>query len=115
VNLLLKFGVVLLVAFVVLASLGLLFWARPAPVLGVDADSLAHSVDKNPPADSPCVEGPGDDWTCSFGGTRYRVEVKWTGCWNGERISGRVNNYTPQEISGCLDLQDYLRLEDALN
>lgn len=114
-SLLLKVAIVLLIAFVVITSLSLLFWVRPAPVLGVDAESLAHSVDKSLAADNPCLEVPGDAWICSFGGTNYRVEVKWTGCWSGERISGRVNTNNPQKLSGCLDLQDYLRIEDALN
>ncbi|MBK8293534.1 MAG: hypothetical protein IPK93_01695 [Solirubrobacterales bacterium] len=113
-KLLLKFGIGLLIAFVILASLGLLFWARPTPILGVDGNSLAHSVQDSQYYEK-CREAPNGDWICEKAGTRYAVDIGWDGCWDGDRISGPATTFTPNEISGCVNLQDHLRLEEALN
>ena len=113
-RLLVKVAIGLLIAFVVFASLGLLFWARPAPILGVDGDSLAHSVQGTQYYDQ-CKKRPDGKWTCAKDGTRYSVNVDWDGCWNGAHVSGPVTTYTPEKINGCVNLQDHLRLEEALN
>ncbi|MBK5231705.1 MAG: hypothetical protein JJE13_01825 [Thermoleophilia bacterium] len=101
--------------FVLFCTLVLLFWARPSPILGFDAETLAHSLEKG----QQCRKGPGGDWTCSIDGdgppTWYRVDVGWDGCWEGNRFAGPVATFTPEEISGCIDLADHMRFEEAFN
>ncbi|MGK2932547.1 MAG: hypothetical protein ACSLFD_07240 [Solirubrobacterales bacterium] len=113
---LVKVAVVLLIAFVVLAGLGLLFSARPTPVTGVDASSLAHSVKSN---GSYCSEIDGGNWDCAIeldrGTTHYTVEVGWDGCWDANRTKGPVARNTPESKTGCVDIWDHLVLEDIFN
>lgn len=112
-----KLTIGLLIAFVVVASAGLLFWARPTPILGVDGKSLAHSV-KDGSDTAPCTKAAGD-WVCEIEGdgppTKYAIDLRWDGCWKGDRVSGPLAAFTPEEISGCISLGDHLRLEEVLN
>lgn len=112
-----KVAIGLLIAFVVLAGVGLLFSARPTPILGVDGSSLAHSVDE---AQSICEQRSDGNWTCLVTDAprpaEYRVAVRWDGCWKATRSAGSVgSNGGPEEVTGCIDLWDHLRLEEALN
>ncbi len=108
-----KIAIVLLIAFVVLASLGLLFSARPTPVLGVDGDSLAHSISNS----APCIEGTsGGVWNCWRNSTvGYRVEVGWDGCWDATLYKAPRMSDVPRTRSGCIDIWDHLELEDTFN
>lgn len=115
-NLLLKIAVAALVTCVILVGGTLLFTARPTPVMGLDADALSHSVASS---GAQCSEDPGGNWACAIFGkdkpTRYRVEANWLGCWDGARIAGPVTADTPEGISGCVDIWDHVRVEDAIN
>ena len=115
-NTLLKVAIVLLIAFVVLAGLGLLFSARPTPVVGLDSDALAHSVR---PSSGTCREASDGEWSCRIEGVRrmvsYRVEAGWDGCWVAERKGPASGTMTPATMSGCVDIWDHLRLENVFD
>lgn len=115
-SLLLKVAIALLIAFVTLAGMALIFSARPTPVLGVDAGSLAHSVKS---AGAGCSENSDGTWVCVLEGdkadTRYSVDVRWDGCWEATRYRGPVTEFTPDSKSGCIDIWDHLRLENAFD
>ncbi|MGA7397869.1 MAG: hypothetical protein WBW62_10530 [Solirubrobacterales bacterium] len=114
-SLLLKLAIGLLAAFVIICGLGLLFSARPTPILGLDPDVLGHSVAKGEFEDQDCKELPNGNWSCLITGnkrpTTYEVDVRWDGCWKGTRTAGPVTTYTPEKVSGCVDIWDHLQLE----
>lgn len=112
-----KIVIGLLIAFVVLAGAGLLFSARPTPILRVDGESLAHSVDE---AQSICEQRPDGGWNClvtdGFRPADYEVDVRWDGCWKATLSTGSVRSTRgPEEITGCVDVWDHLRLESLLD
>jgi len=115
-SLLAKFAIFSIVAFVVFCGTILLFTARPTPVVGVDAGSLAHSVRS---ADTGCSRNSGGTWDCAHKGrqgtTHYRVDVDWIGCWDAERVKGPVTKDAPRSLSGCIDIWDHLQLENTFN
>ena len=109
-----KFLIYAFIGFAVFGIALMLFLVRPSIVAGVDGGALAYSVEKGPYG-RECRKGPGDDWTCLVEGdrssARYRVDVRWDGCWQAERVSGRVTDYTPQKLSGCISVIDHLQLQ----
>jgi len=108
---LMKVAIVLLAAFVVVAGLGLLFSARPTPILGADGDSLAHSISE---VDS-CTEIDGT-WNCLRNGNiGYRVKVGWDGCWDATLFGKNPATRLPRTRSGCIDIWDHLRIENSFN
>lgn len=115
-SLLAKFAIFSIVIFVVVCGTALLFSARPTPIVGVDAGSLAHSVRST---DTGCSGNGDDGWDCAVTGkagtTHYRVEVDWAGCWDADRTKGPVSESTPQTLSGCVDIWDHLQLENTFN
>ncbi len=115
-RLLMKVAIGLLIAFVVLVGAGLLFSARPTPITGVDAGSLAHSVKST---DAVCRESSDGNWHCALeadkADTQYEVDVGWDGCWEATRIRGPVTRFTPRGLSGCVDIWDQLQLENVFD
>ena len=113
---LLKIVIAAMATGVVLVSGALLFSARPTPLIGLDGDALAHSV---PGSIGACREITGGEWTCAVEDgkrkARYRVDVDWAGCWEGEVSGASIPGQSPRMISGCIDIWDHLRIEDKLN
>ncbi len=111
-----KVAIGLLIAFVVLAGAALLFSARPTPLIGLDGDSLGHSIRSS---SGECRKGPDSEWVCAIEGdnamTRYRVDVGWSGCWDADRFRGPATDQTPESISGCVDIWDHLALEKVFD
>lgn len=117
-SLLAKFALFSIVGFVLACGTALLFSARPTPLLGYNADALTHSIGKGEGSKQGCRELDGD-WLCTVNGDKgdvtYRLDTRWDGCWEAERIRGPVDNFTPQSLSGCVDIWDHLRLENTFN
>ncbi len=92
-----------------------LFGSRPAAVLGVDGDSLQHSVANSFvfAASSGC-ERSGDSWTCfRWGGgdssnVPYGVKVNRVGCWQAVKERRAGERGPPERASGCITLYDFL-------
>jgi hypothetical protein len=101
----------------VLASLAL----RPALLLGIEGDALAHSVDsKLPSIGDPghCERSANGAWLChvlfeddpgSGGGyVAYRVLADGLGCWHAVRPPGsRSGDRLPARMHGCIYLWDF--------
>ncbi len=117
-SLLAKFAIFTIAIFVVVCGTALLFSARPTPVLGYNGDALFHSIGKGDDSFDDCREA-GDGWICRITGdkadSKYRIDTRWDGCWEGTHVAGPVNAYTPQNISGCIDIWDHLRLENTFD
>jgi hypothetical protein len=106
-----------LLILVLLASLAF----RPALLLGIDGNALAHSVDSKLPAvgdPGHCEQNPEGDWTChvlfeldpgSGGGyVVYRVAADGLGCWHAVRPPGsRSGDRLIAKMHGCLYLWDF--------
>lgn len=90
------------------------FSARPAVFVGVDGESLQNSVGGIVSFSDSCRKA-GEDWLCwkyddSISGDRgYKVEVDWTGCWQG-RVQRHVNEpmdaISDPTVDGCVTLVD---------
>jgi hypothetical protein len=90
---------------------------RPTPVLGIDGESLAHSVSGGGIFGSsgrPCTEvASSKTWKCvvdgSSGGTViYEVEdPDWWGCWEARHIGGTSVGSAPSTLSRCVTLADH--------
>ncbi len=108
--------------------LGLLFIfilimvTRPALLVGVSADDLAHSLANttSPSGGSNCRKEADGNWTCNFAPPdgswrRYEVSVDWLGCWDatlpGADTSTSGTSSSPYDKSGCIELGDVIRIE----
>jgi hypothetical protein len=106
------------VALVIATGVVLLFAAfayRPATVIGVDGDALAHDLGGGDPlGGSHCQEGSDGHWYCVIpdaqqsGEAAYAVETHSYGCWDAERDGPGGEGGTPRHKSGCLNLIDYI-------
>jgi hypothetical protein len=106
-----KIALILAVLLVALLA----FAYRPATVIGVHGDALAHSVGGGDLlGQSHCDETTEGVWDCAIwdsgtsGAAEYRVETKSFGCWDAEprRTGGRGK--TPEQLSGCINAIDVL-------
>jgi hypothetical protein len=117
---------VLGIASAVLLTLAFLFIlimvTRPALLVGVSGDDLAHSLANttSPSGGSNCRKAEDGDWVCNFappGGlwTRYEVTVDWLGCWEaglpGTDSSASGTAGSRYYKSGCIELGDVIRIE----
>jgi hypothetical protein len=100
----------LLIVLLVLMILGA-FAYRPATLIGVEGDALAHSVGGGSLLGaSNCVEVDDDVWRCEildYGGSRtteYTVETRSFGCWDA--VYGRARDGAPNQESGCINAFD---------
>jgi hypothetical protein len=98
--------VLIIVALVVLA--GLAFCWRPATILGVDGDALAHSV-----GGLRCKDTGDGRWQCSIDDPQnssavdYAVDTRSFGCWDATRKDQRPpGGRYPKRLSGCISLID---------
>jgi hypothetical protein len=88
------------------------FAARPAPLLGVDGETLQTSVGGNLFPVQPCEKVTDDTWQCAkyddqFSGTvGYRVDVHGLGCWSGTRVTG-AGEGSSKHLTGCITILDY--------
>lgn len=99
--------ILLFVALLVMVS-------RPALLVGVSGEDLAHSLRGG--SGAPYCEKSGDgNWACELEAdkamTRYEVDVNWMGCWKARRIGGPVTEFTPASRDGCIELGDVIQLE----
>jgi hypothetical protein len=105
-------------ALAIAAGVVLLFLAfayRPATIIGIDGDALAHDVGGGDLLDgSHCQEGAGGHWYCvisdaqNSGASAYKVETHSYGCWDAERDGPGGEGGTPKQASGCLNLIDFV-------
>jgi hypothetical protein len=93
------------------------FCYRPATLIGVHGDALAHSIGGGSlVGESRCSDAGDGDWRCVIsddqgsGVARYRVGTRSFGCWDAVRQGPGGEGGTPKRASGCLDLFDVLRL-----
>jgi hypothetical protein len=100
-------------AVAALFVLGLL-GARPAPVLGVNGNVLGSSVGGIGLLSVEKEDCWRDDgWVCSvYDGQLsstviYRVQVKWTGCWQATRV-GPSEGSSPKKLEGCASLVNFV-------
>lgn len=107
-------------ALLLVALLALLAF-RPATVLGIDGDTLAHSVDSELPSigdPGRCERDTEGNWTChvlfeddpgSGGGyVVYAVVANRFGCWHATRPRGsRSGDRLPADMHGCIYLWDF--------
>ncbi len=100
----------------------LIMVTRPALLVGVSGDDLAHSLANttSPSGGSNCRKEPEGNWTCNFAPpdgswTRYEVAVDWLGCWDATALGrpgeGASGTSTPDPRSGCIELGDVIRIE----
>lgn len=94
---------------------------RPALVLGINGNTLAHSVDsKLPSIGDPgrCDRDGGGNWAChvlfeddpgSGGGyVAYEVVADGFGCWHAARPAGsRSGDRLPARLHGCVYAWDF--------
>jgi hypothetical protein len=110
-----RLGVVALVTLAAVLVLGA-FGARPAPVLGLDGETLESSVGNGIWFYNfkSCDRLPDGGWRCGrwdsqYSGERtYRVDVDGFGCWHAERLGPQGDRATPEQLSGCVHLGNYL-------
>lgn len=112
------FVIGMLLSFVCLVLLAF----RPSVLIGVDGDSLGHSLGKadrsGVAAENPCRKQPSENWQCKTtdeGGnvSRYRVKVDAWGCWEAFRTN-RKKLDRPRGLDGCVTLVNHLRLSNRL-
>jgi hypothetical protein len=91
------------------------FCYRPATLIGVHGDTLAHSIGGGDPAgQSRCSDVGDNHWRCVIsddqgsGGADYGVETRSFGCWDAVRKGPGGEAGTPKRVSGCIDLFDVL-------
>jgi hypothetical protein len=87
------------------------FAYRPATVIGVDGDALAHSVGGgNVLGASDCVKLSGDHWRCRiiFGsdGATYAVQTQAFGCWQAVERGVTGEHGVKVADSGCINALD---------
>jgi hypothetical protein len=106
-----------IVAAVVL--IGLFFAARPAVLLGVDADALAQSLaGQVEMADGACTPQGNGVWSCAERGSSggiswYAVQVHHLGCWRARKLrpDGTMSGQT---MSGCITIWNELAPNDRV-
>jgi hypothetical protein len=89
-----------------------LYAIRPTPVIGVDGDSLSHSVIGSGILSTPCMHHHDGTWTCGryiglydeHPDANYQVEVDGLGCWSATLIGG----FGRKHLSGCITLIDHI-------
>lgn len=101
-------------ALVIVLLVFMILWAfayRPATLIGVEGDALAHSVGGGDLLGaSKCVEVDDGVWRCKIldrGGSRttqYTVETRAFGCWDA--VYGRAHDGAPKQDSGCINAID---------
>jgi hypothetical protein len=89
------------------------FCYRPATILGVDGDALAHSVGGGDLFNDSRCKGTGDGrWQCSIadpqnsGAVDYAVNTRSFGCWDATRKGPGPERKFPKRASGCINLID---------
>jgi hypothetical protein len=102
---------VVLIAIAALVALAALAY-RPATLIGVRGDALAHSVGGGDLLDlSKCVKSADDRWRCEISkgstGATYSVQTRAFGCWDATQV-GPGAGHTPTERSGCINGLDVL-------
>ncbi len=100
----------LAVVLVVLVVLGA-FAYRPATVIGIDGDALAHSIGGGQlVADSTCREIADSRWRCQISSgsdsTTYSVTTKAFGCWEAARLERTGEDDVSVQRSGCINAID---------
>ena len=91
-----------------------IFGARPAPVLGLDGETLQDSVGNSllGIGDDSCEPASGGAWKCSrfdvgySSVVSYTVKADWKGCWHAV-LRGRPTDDSPKRLSGCATLVNY--------
>ncbi len=99
---------------IVILVLGI-FGARPAPVLGLDGETLQGSVGNSllGVGDDSCEPAPGGAWKCSrfdvgySSVVGYTVKTDWKGCWHAV-LQGQPTEDSPKRLSGCVTLVNYV-------
>jgi hypothetical protein len=105
--------ILMIVALVLLGVLA--FCYRPATILGVDGDALAHSVGGGNLLDTNrCKDTGNGRWRCFILDTRgsstrrvdYVVKTRSFGCWDATRPGRPLGTRFPKRVSGCINLID---------
>ena len=86
------------------------FAYRPATVIGVHGDALAHSVGGgNLLGASECVKRSETRWRCRIvsgsDGATYAVETRAFGCWKATEVGGSERSVDAAD-SGCINALD---------
>jgi len=109
-------GVTTAVVLATIVALGV-FGTRPFPILGLNGQTLENSVGNSPRLIGiarPCDQFTGGDWTCYRWDNQvsstvaYRVHVNGLGCWHAVRTGFPGERGSPERLSGCVRLLDYL-------
>lgn len=102
------------IAATVLVVVGL-FAYRPATVMGIDGDALAHSIRGSDLLDaSRCREAAEGHWRCVLpdaqysGSVEYVVDARSFGCWDAVRRGPDGEGHAPRRASGCINIIDVL-------
>jgi hypothetical protein len=103
----------------VLALLLAAFAYRPATVIGVHGEALAHSVrgSRDLVGNSHCASLRNGRWRCQImdaqenGAVPYVVKTSGPfGCWSARRVGPPGDGGTPKRRSGCINAVDVLNL-----
>jgi hypothetical protein len=114
-----KRNLTVLAIVLVLALLLAAFAYRPATVIGVHGEALAHSVrgSRDLVGHSRCVDVGNGRWRCQImdaqenGAVPYVVTTSGPfGCWSARRAGPAGDGGTPKRKSGCIDAVDVLNL-----
>ena len=89
------------------------FAFRPATIIGVDGDALAHSLGASAiDGPSKCVEVSDDLWECQIlqgsSGLTATVTTRAFGCWEAVGTGPTGEEGVPAGASGCINATDFV-------